>query len=159
MATHRFYIPVSDWNLENLALSAEEAHHCIDVMRCREGDRVIVFNGEGTEVEAEITGASKKLVELRSLLVGQTNRPPAALTLAASARIPAWTEALEDLSGMEPSDDGCVVCLSEAPTVALVPCGHVSFCDHCADVFGRSDAAQVCPLCRAPIERTLRLFA
>lgn len=81
MATHRFYIPASDWNLENLALSAEEAHHCIDVMRCREGDRVIVFNGEGTEVEAEITAASKKLVELRSLLVGQTNRPPAALTL------------------------------------------------------------------------------
>ena len=30
---------------------------------------------------------------------------PAALALAASARIPAWTEALEDLSGTEPTDD------------------------------------------------------
>lgn len=81
MATHRFYISASDWNLENLELSAEEAHHCVDVMRCREGDRVIVFNGEGTEAEAEILSASKKRVELKSLLVSKTDRPPAALTL------------------------------------------------------------------------------
>jgi 16S rRNA (uracil1498-N3)-methyltransferase len=81
MATHRFYIPASDWNLESLALADEEAHHCLDVMRCREGDRVIVFNGKGTEAEAEITGTAKGRVDLHSLLVNQTEPPPARLTL------------------------------------------------------------------------------
>tara|TARA_R110000850_G_scaffold264496_3_gene393597 strand:+ start:2900 stop:3652 length:753 start_codon:yes stop_codon:yes gene_type:complete len=81
MATHRFYIPASQWNLEQLALSEEEAHHCVDVMRCSKGDRVVVFNGEGTESEAEIISLSKSSVTLKPLLVNQTPRPPASLTL------------------------------------------------------------------------------
>tara|TARA_R110002096_G_scaffold14302_12_gene49888 strand:+ start:9692 stop:10444 length:753 start_codon:yes stop_codon:yes gene_type:complete len=81
MATHRFYIHSTDWNLEQLRLSEDEAHHCSDVMRCQEGDRVIVFNGKGTEVEAEIIKATKGSVELKPILVNQTPRPPASLTL------------------------------------------------------------------------------
>lgn len=81
MATHRFYIPASEWDLENLTLPQEEAHHCLDVMRCAVGDRVIVFNGEGLEVEAEITETSRKQVALKSLLVSQTDPPPACLTI------------------------------------------------------------------------------
>jgi len=81
MATHRFYIPACEWNLEDLALSQEEAHHCLDVMRCSVGNRIIVFNGEGIEVEAEIVEASKKQVQLKTVLVSQTNPPPARLTI------------------------------------------------------------------------------
>lgn len=81
MATHRFYIPSQTWNLENLILTGDEAHHCRDVMRCKEGDRVVVFNGEGTESEAQITSIDKQQVALKSLMVNQTNRPPAMLTL------------------------------------------------------------------------------
>src|SRR6056297_1963233 len=81
MATHRFYIPASAWDLGNLTLAQEEAHHCLDVMRCSEGDRVIVFNGEGIEAEAEIVEAGKKQVHLKSFLVSQTDPPPAGITL------------------------------------------------------------------------------
>lgn len=81
MATHRFYIPASEWNPEQLTLSREEAHHCLDVMRCAIGDRIIVFNGEGVEVEAEIIAAGKKEVSLKAFLVSQTDPPPARLTL------------------------------------------------------------------------------
>ncbi len=81
MAKHRFYIPASEWNLEQLALSGEEAHHCLDVMRCREGDRIVVFNGRGTEAEAEIVAAAKGTVSLRSRIVGETPRPPATFLL------------------------------------------------------------------------------
>ena len=81
MATHRFYIPADQWNLENLVLGEEESHHCLDVMRCREGDRVVVFNGKGTESEAQITVTEKGAVELKSLIVNQTPKPPASLTL------------------------------------------------------------------------------
>ncbi len=81
MAKHRFYIPASDWSLEDLTLYGEEAHHCVDVMRCREGDRVVVFNGTGTEAEVEILKTGKGIVTLRSNLVTQTPRPPVALQL------------------------------------------------------------------------------
>lgn len=81
MATHRFYIPADQWNLENLVLGEEESHHCLDVMRCRKGDRVVVFNGKGTESEAQITVTNKGAVELKTLIVNQTPRPPASLTL------------------------------------------------------------------------------
>ncbi len=81
MATHRFYIPAQNWNLENLELTGDEAHHCRDVMRCKEGDRIVVFNGEGTESESQITSIDKQRIGLKSLIVNQTSRPPAKLTL------------------------------------------------------------------------------
>ncbi len=81
MPKHRFYIPESDWNLEALALTGDEAHHCRDVMRCNVGDRIIAFNGAGTESESEITASEKKRIELKPLLTSQTPRPPAILTL------------------------------------------------------------------------------
>lgn len=81
MAKHRFFLPQSDWNIENLALSGEEAHHCTEVMRCRAGDRIIVFDGAGTEAEAEILSTGKGTVSLAAKLVSQSARPPACLTL------------------------------------------------------------------------------
>jgi len=62
-------------------LSEEEAHHCAEVMRCKTGDRIIVFNGEGVEVEAEILSISRKEAALKPLLVSETERPPAEITL------------------------------------------------------------------------------
>ena len=81
MAKHRFYIPSAAWNLESLSLTEEEAHHCLDVMRCREGDRIVAFNGVGTEAEAEIVGSAKGSVILKAKLVSETPRPPAIITL------------------------------------------------------------------------------
>jgi len=81
MAKHRFYIPSELWSLEDLALTGDEAHHCRDVMRCREGQRIIVFDGMGTEVEGEITSISRNCIELKPVLTNKTGRPPAFLTL------------------------------------------------------------------------------
>ncbi len=81
MAKHRFYIPAERWNPEHLVLEDEEAHHCLDVMRCREGDRVIVFDGAGSEAEAEIAEAAKGAVRLTATRLDTTPRPRAAITL------------------------------------------------------------------------------
>lgn len=81
MAKHRFFLPADRWNPDCPILEGEEAHHCLDVMRCREGDRIIVFNGAGTEAEVEITAASRGSVALSTRLVLNTPRPPVAITL------------------------------------------------------------------------------
>jgi len=82
MAIHRFYIPPARWDPDHLALDEAESHHCTDVLRLREGNRVVVFNGTGTEVTAEITLLTKREVGLRPLFTHTTPRPGAAVTLA-----------------------------------------------------------------------------
>lgn len=82
MTIHRFYIPPSHWNPDHLTLDEAESHHCSDVLRLRIGDRVIAFNGTGTEVTAEITLLTKREVGLRPLFSQSTPRPAAAITLA-----------------------------------------------------------------------------
>jgi 16S rRNA (uracil1498-N3)-methyltransferase len=62
---HRFYIPPAAWNLDALRLDEGETHHCVDVLRATEGERVVVFNGLGVEATAEITAIGRKSVELR----------------------------------------------------------------------------------------------
>ena len=81
MAKHRFYIPKESWNPDELVLSGDDAHHCRDVMRCREGQSVIVFDGAGTEIEGRITLLSRKRIELKAVREKTTERPPAFLTL------------------------------------------------------------------------------
>ncbi|RYG40958.1 RING-HC finger protein, partial [archaeon] len=40
----------------------------------------------------------------------------------------------------------CVVCMSDRPTVCLLPCGHLCLCGSCMEEGGLS----TCPVCRAP---------
>lgn len=81
MAKHRFYIAPSDWNSESLVLADDEFHHCRDVMRCREGDRIVVFNGVGTEADVEILSMESQVATLKIWTISETARPEAALTL------------------------------------------------------------------------------
>ena len=82
MTMHRFYIPPSQWNPDHLALNETESHHCMDVLRLRQGQRIVVFDGEGTEVTAEISLLTKREVGLQPLFTQVTARPAAAITLA-----------------------------------------------------------------------------
>lgn len=50
---------------EQITLTGPEAHHLIHVMRCRVGDRVVVFDGQGDEAVVEIAEIQKKAVGLR----------------------------------------------------------------------------------------------
>ncbi len=81
MAKHRFYLPPTTWDDTTPELHDDEAHHCRDVMRCREGDVVAIFDGAGTEAEARITSVEKKKVCLETLSSHSTEPLPAAITL------------------------------------------------------------------------------
>ena len=75
---HRFYLP----NLQQPALAAEEAHHCIHVLRLKAGDTVNVFDGRGHEAQAQIAEITKDSVRLTILQQSSTSSLPCQITLA-----------------------------------------------------------------------------
>ncbi len=83
MPHHRFHIPTQNWNPEALSLASDEAKHCAEVLRCRTGDRITVFDGRGAEAIAEISSidSGAQTVDLKLVAASKTSRPPAFLTL------------------------------------------------------------------------------
>jgi 16S rRNA (uracil1498-N3)-methyltransferase len=82
VSQHRFYIPPERWSLNSLVLGDSEAHHCIDVLRLGVRSRVVVFNGRGAEITAEITAIENGSVHLKELISTKTESLRSAITLA-----------------------------------------------------------------------------
>jgi len=83
---HRFYIAPAAWNPDALVLRDAEAHHARDVLRMKRGDRVVVFNGRGREITAEIVDLAKHEVRLSKLQENQT--PPLRCRMTLGQAIP-----------------------------------------------------------------------
>ena len=56
-------------------------------------------------------------------------------------------------SGPEDGADDCVICAERKADACLVKCGHMYTCCTCARKLG------VCPICRSPVERVVKVFA
>lgn len=82
----RFYIPPHAWNPDKLALDRGEAHHALDVLRMKAGDRATVFNGLGTEATVEIAKIEKGGLTLRKIQLGKT--PPLACEITLGQAVP-----------------------------------------------------------------------
>jgi 16S rRNA (uracil1498-N3)-methyltransferase len=82
----RFYIAPHLWNPDRLALDGGEAHHAVDVLRMKAGDRATVFNGEGAEAEVEVVKANRHGVELRRMGLHKT--PPLACRITLAQAVP-----------------------------------------------------------------------
>src|SRR5207237_4119002 len=84
---HRFYVAPEDWNPDALTLSESEAHHARDVLRMKRGQKLVVFNGCGHEVTAEIVDLDAKgEIRLRKLHVTET--PPLRCRISLAQAIP-----------------------------------------------------------------------
>ncbi len=61
---------------------------------------------------------------------------------------------LDESSSSQPksSEDACKVCLDAEANCAFIECGHIVSCLNCAKLLTR------CPICRAIIKRTLRVY-
>jgi hypothetical protein len=47
----------------------------------------------------------------------------------------------------------CVICLSAAPSVLLIPCAHLALCEDDSKA-----VVQNCPVCRAKIQSTMKVY-
>lgn len=71
-AMHRFYISPENWNPDTPALTGSEAHHARDVLRMKPAEKLVLFNGRGREITAEIVDLSDAGIQLRKLHEAET---------------------------------------------------------------------------------------
>jgi 16S rRNA (uracil1498-N3)-methyltransferase len=83
---HRFYVSPENWDPRGLALRGSEAHHARDVLRMQAGDKLVLFNGEGRELTAEITSVADHEIRLRKLHEAET--PPLRCRIVLGQAIP-----------------------------------------------------------------------
>lgn len=83
---HRFYIAPEKWHPDALVLTGSEAHHCRKVLRLEPADKVVLFNGRGGEVTAEIASTDTGEIRLRRLHDAQT--PPLRCRITLGQAIP-----------------------------------------------------------------------
>ena len=83
---HRFYISPQNWNPRALALTGAEAHHARDVLRMKEADKLVLFNGQGREITAEIINLGSDAITLRKLHEAET--PPLQCRIVLGQAIP-----------------------------------------------------------------------
>jgi len=69
---HRFFISREDWNTSALTLAGSEAHHARDVLRMRVGEKLVLFDGRGHEITAEIVDLGGDEIALRKLHEAET---------------------------------------------------------------------------------------
>lgn len=57
----RFYLPASEWAAPSWELRGDEAHHAAKVLRLKQGDSCVVFDGRGRAAHAVVGGTSAQL--------------------------------------------------------------------------------------------------
>ena len=82
---HRFYISPENWSPDALALTGSEAHHARDVLRMKRGDKLVLFNGRGREITAEIVDLGD---EIRLQKLHEAETPPLRCRIVLGQAIP-----------------------------------------------------------------------
>ena len=74
-------------------------------------------------------------------------------------------EARELTQQNQSTNDGdaglCVLCITEPAEKAVIPCGHLCFCEDCSqdyEIGGSQSHRRVCPTCRQPIRQVVKIF-
>jgi len=83
---HRFYVAPENWDPRELVLRGSEAHHARNVLRMQAGDKLVLFNGKGRELTAEIANVADHEIRLRKLYEAET--PPLQCRIVLGQAIP-----------------------------------------------------------------------
>jgi 16S rRNA (uracil1498-N3)-methyltransferase len=83
---HRFYVAPENWDPEGFPLRGSEAHHARNVLRMHTGEKLVLFNGEGRELTAEIPNVADQEIRLRKLHEAKT--PPLRCKIVLGQAIP-----------------------------------------------------------------------
>lgn len=78
---HRFYVAPEDAGADEIALSVEEAHHALRVVRVQAGDPVVLFDGQGLEIDGTVRHVAHRDVVVAARERRYATKPRIRLTL------------------------------------------------------------------------------
>ena len=78
---HRFYLAPEQVSEAEVTLDPRESHHAVNVLRVRDGERVVVMDGVGSEIMCEVISAEKRAVRLKVLEHNRIKPLPYQVTL------------------------------------------------------------------------------
>jgi 16S rRNA (uracil1498-N3)-methyltransferase len=78
---HRFYLPPERCTGDQLRLDGREAHHALNVLRLKDGERVTVLDGAGREFLCAVENVARPLLVLAVKEKRSTPAPPCSITL------------------------------------------------------------------------------
>ncbi|HTB84325.1 MAG TPA: RsmE family RNA methyltransferase [Candidatus Sulfotelmatobacter sp.] len=78
---HRFYLPPGDCRGDSLRLDGREAHHALQVLRLKRGERVTVLDGTGGEFICDVSETAKNFLTLAVKEKKLAPPPDCAITL------------------------------------------------------------------------------
>ena len=78
---HRFHVSPESVTGSEIPLPPEEAHHALHVVRVKAGDRVVLFDGQGREIEGLVSRATHREVVIAPETERRVPAPAVRLTL------------------------------------------------------------------------------
>jgi 16S rRNA (uracil1498-N3)-methyltransferase len=78
---HRFYVEPQQSGKDTIELSEREAHHAANVLRLKEGERVVALDGQGSELGCNVQRVAKRGVTLEVYQRSKVAPLPYQLTL------------------------------------------------------------------------------
>lgn len=101
--------------------------------------------------------AENRLVAMEAS-AGKARPATGVRTRAASSAVAAAAASSSSGSSSNSGRPTCTVCLSSPPDLALRPCGHVCVCEECYEELDSGSSSAACPMCRAKVTSTLKVF-
>lgn len=87
MSINRYYLKAEEWDQSGvLILRGNEARHCVEVMRTEVGEKVSIFDGEGTEAHCEIIELNSN--ETKAKVITKSKEPQNQVQLILAQAIP-----------------------------------------------------------------------
>lgn len=80
----RYYLPSANWDLKQLVISGDEAHHAVRVLREKVGNIIEIFDGRGQAAEVKIISISKSEVQVEVLNLLSLDKPKCQIELCQS---------------------------------------------------------------------------
>ena len=133
---------------EALAALLVQATGKLEQARAEQAERArAAAEAEAAEAAAEAVAALERLQlqDRQAALTLELQQVQAQLGVVAPAPQPEAEEAL------------CVVCMDAPKQYAIMPCRHVCACEACAQRL-LDEGTPCCPVCRGPLEDTMRVF-
>jgi 16S rRNA (uracil1498-N3)-methyltransferase len=81
MRERRFLVPGLPAH-GDVEIAGSEAHHLLHVLRLKPGDRIVIFDGQGTELQAELTRCGNDTATARLFAPTESRESPLDLTVA-----------------------------------------------------------------------------